>query len=152
MGGFDFRLERILRLRETLKEDRARTLRDARGEADAADAALDALHRARAARPNGTDPDQPLTAGELAAAHEILSLIDRHIEAGMRLRDETDQRVERALRDLEAAHGEERALEILRERAHARWAMEERRREQAAADGAPRPADQDPIPPLSSPQ
>src|SRR5690606_6392905 len=98
MAAFDFRLEKVLRVREAIRKEKARDATSAREAMSQSERRIEDLRSKRTVRTPGSE--RPLTAGELAAVHDLLGLIDQHIEAEEEARDQIEKRLENALREL----------------------------------------------------
>ncbi|HEX6630203.1 MAG TPA: flagellar export protein FliJ [Gemmatimonadaceae bacterium] len=147
---FQFRLQRLLDLREQKEREKAVELLRAEAAMDAARVALAGLESAREsglARLLGAQGDG--TVGQLRNLAFVLEQLDRRVADAAATLDAAAEETARVRESLTEAHQERRALDRLRDRHEAEWRGHEVQEDRATMDaialtrftqGAPRPA------------
>ena len=136
MGGFRFRLQKILELRERLEKESAVRLNTARVDADAAQRALETLEAAR----RGSTEDVGRTAGAAVQAGELQRLallveqLDLHLAVASEAMEEADARVDDLEVEFSDAITRRRVLDKLREKHLEMWKTEEVQHDRATMD------------------
>ncbi len=123
MSRFNFRLQRVLELKEKSEQRAASVLANAQGRADEARSALEALAAVRSA---GTvrlaaAHGESATVGQLQNFNFVLEQLDRHVSQAADAASSADSGVADAQAQLTAAHQARRVLDRLRERKKDEW-------------------------------
>jgi flagellar protein FliJ len=134
---FEFRLQRVLELRERREQDTATRLAEARSEAHAARVAEEALETLRSdsierlggAHPHGTP------AGQLHNLSFLLDHLNRQIQEARGVTEAANETVQRLLEEFTAAFKERRVVDRLRDRQHGEWKTGETNADRQAMDG-----------------
>lgn len=121
---FNFRLQRVLELRERAEQEKARALSSAQHQQEEAEAARDSLAQAREAAALGLHAQGARPAGELRAAELVLAHMDRHVSAATAAAQLAASATETAQLRLNDAFRDRRVLDRLKERALEAWQVD----------------------------
>jgi flagellar protein FliJ len=134
---FQFRLQRVLELREQREQETAARLSEARDEAGAAREAQSALELLRSesierltAAHSGGAP-----AGQLQNVSYMLEHLNRQISQAQSLAEAADETVRRLVEEYTAAFQDRRVLDRLRDRQHGEWKTGEQAADRQVMDG-----------------
>jgi flagellar FliJ protein len=136
MGGFRFRLQKILELRARLEKESASRLNTARVEADVAQRAMETLELARreSSEEVGRAGGATIQAGELQRLSLFVQQLDLHLAVASEAMDEADARVDDMQSEFKDALTRRRVLDNLREKHLGLWKTEESQRDRATMD------------------
>lgn len=135
MKRFNFRLDRVLQLRETAEESAARNVALAKQDAEIAALRAGAAERALLhAVAQATEYAHGTTAGVLAAMRLSLDGAREQVKLAAETRTLAEQLVEQRLEIWRAARAERQALEKLKEQRKTAWTVDANRAEQADID------------------
>lgn len=134
---FQFRLQRVLELREKTEQEAATRLAEARDQAEAAHAAyalLESIHEqgieARA-RAQGA----PRTAGQLQNASYVIEHLNRQLQEAHGVTEAANANVHRLLGEFTVAFQDRRVLDRLKERKHEEWKADAVQTDREQMDG-----------------
>lgn len=134
---FEFRLQRVLELRERREQDTATRLAKARSEAHAAreaEEALEALRSESIQRLSGTH-SLGTPAGQLHNLSFMLDHLNRQIQEARGVTAAANETVQRLVEEFTAAFKERRVLDRLRDRQHDDWKSGEISADRQEMDG-----------------
>jgi flagellar export protein FliJ len=123
MSQFNFRLQKVLDLRERSAQHAAAQLVTAKDRAQVAQEAHDTLAAirnaggAQLAAAHGNAP----TVGQIQNLNYLLEQLDQHVDQAAENAESANSGVETAQSELNLAHQAKRALDRLRERQHGDW-------------------------------
>jgi flagellar protein FliJ len=133
---FQFRLQRVLELREKREQDTASRLAEARSEAHEAreaEAALEALRSESIERLAGAH-SLGTPVGQLQNVSYMLDHLNRQIQEARSVTAAADETVRRLVEEFTAAFKERRVLDRLRDRQHEDWKANELSSDRQAMD------------------
>lgn len=136
MSAFEFPLEKIRKLREEEESEKAKTLTDARVDADGARRAMEDLEsvriagRARALEAHGSGG----TVGHLQNLEYVLGCLDEQIDDAQTTCRAAEEQLVHSIEEFSEAHLRRRTIDHLKARRLELWKQHQRRTEQADND------------------
>ena len=136
MSAFQFPLEKIRKLREEQESEKARTLADARADADGARQAMEDLEsvrdagRARVVEAHGSGG----TVGHLQNLEYVLGCLDEQIDYAQTTCRAAEKQLVHSIEEFSEAHKRRRTIEHLKARRLELWTQHQQRIEQADND------------------